>query len=459
MFKEEDSDYELSSVSEDSDYNPIHTSKKRKLENGYQNINLALFNLPNELFHKLDYYEGEDEESEEDNNNTMEISKKIKEIKSDIDSINSSALGKSLSLIDKVVLSNLDVNIKADIVSKLENENMEISDKNKLYTWVNQVLKLPINVYKDINKENFNVNCFLSEARRKLDQTVYGMENTKEEIIDFLVRYMSGAKNTGTVIGLKGAKGVGKTKLCRALADILDLPLYQISLGGITDSSTLIGFDSSYVGSKCGKIASFAQQAKCMNFILYIDEIDKASLSKGNDVHGVLTHLFDETQNNTFQDLYFDGVPLDLSRVLFIASFNDEEKIDPIVLNRMKLITIKDITLDDKITIVQKYILPEINYNNIKLTDDLIKYVITKKTIPEKGMRNIKKNIETIINRMNTILILKNCENKNKIADGFSYKKILNSQEEMSINTIDILLNSTKLQNEIPNEILHSLYI
>jgi len=458
-------------------------TKKRKLNNlEYDSsilnptINLALVNLPNDLFFNLskmkkdDYYDIENSsnldteiegEYEEKNDGNHEVIQKITSLKKQIDEINGVRDGCELSIIDKVILSKLDIKIKADIVYKLENQNTENSDKNKLYSWVNQVLKLPIGVYKNIidNENKFDINTFLLNARNKLDKAVYGMENTKEEIIDFLVRYLTDPENSGTVLGLKGSKGVGKTKLCRALSDILNLPFFQISLGGIADSSSLLGFDSTYVGAKCGKIASFAQQAKCMNFVLYIDELDKSSSFKGNEVHGVLTHLFDETQNKEFQDLYFEGVPLDLSKVLFIASFNDEDKIDPIVLNRMKVIEIKDLNLEDKITIVKNYILPEINYNNINFTDDIINYIIKIKTKPEKGMRNIKKNIETIVNRMNTITLLKYCKNQDKIVYGFSYKDLVKNSEEINYKFIDILLNGNQFSNSISNEILHSLYI
>jgi ATP-dependent Lon protease len=296
------------------------------------------------------------------------------------------------------------------------------------------------------------MNNFLLQARKKLDNIVYGMENTKEEIMDFLVNYISSPDKTGTVLALQGPKGVGKTRLCRALSEILTLPLFQISMGGLTDSSILLGHDSTYIGSKCGKIGSILQQAKCMNFILYIDEMDKTGAEgKSKDIQGVLTHLLDETQNKEFQDLYFDGIPLDLSRVLFITSFNDPELIDPIVLNRMKVLNIKKLNIEEKINITKNYILPEINHNLFVFDDDILRYIVVHKTAQEEGMRNIKKNMETIVNRLNTIKILSNCENKKDISRNFSYLQLLDTNEVLNIVTkkmVNILLGDGLKKDE-----------
>lgn len=367
-----------------------------------------------------------------------------------------------LSLSDRILLSNFDLDTKAKLILELETGvNMERSDRNKLNNWVNQILKIPVGIYRNnFEGKNINYNNFLVNARTKLNDIIYRMEETKEEILDFLVNYISNPNKNGTIIGLKGPKGVGKTKLCRALADILDLPLFQLSMGGLTDSSVLIGHDRTYVGAKCGKIATFVQQAKCMNFIIYIDELDKCGTDReSKGIYGVLTHLLDETQNKEFQDLYFDGINLDLSKVLFIASYNNEEDIDPIVLNRMKVINIKELNIDDKIVIVRDYILPEINYNNIIINDDVIRYIILNKTNSEDGMRNIKKNIETIINRTNTLLFLENCENKSRIIENFSYENIFLQKNEnnsvvLTTKIVDVFLSKHK-----DNEQWKTMYI
>lgn len=457
-----DDEYICSSSCSSESFDKEPPKKKRKLdEEGYNQfppITLCLINANPYITYEEESegYEEESEIHEEEQNE--EYNNKLQVIRNEINTINNSTTS-SINLVDRVIMSNLDINTKANLVLRLEEPNIDKSDKNKLHTWVNQVLKLPIGIYKPIidNYNNiFDINEFLLTARTKLDEVVYGMENTKEEIIDFLVKYILNPEKCGTVLGLKGPKGVGKTKLCRALSDILNLPLFQISMGGVTDAAVFLGHDSTYVGAKCGKVASIMQQAKCMNFILYIDEMDKAgSESKSKDVQGVLTHLLDETQNTSFQDLYFEGVPLDLSRVLFITSFNDEELVDPIVLNRIKILEIKPLTVQDKIIIVKNYILPEINYNKFNINDDIINYILTSKTEHEDGMRNIKKNMETIINRLNTILVLNKCKDNRKIIEKFSYQNINKSLKYdlegnfiINENIIDILLAKGKVYDD-----------
>lgn len=350
---------------------------------------------------------------------------------------------------EKINESKFPEEIKEKLISKIDNPYLDRSDKNKASAWVSEALKLPIGVVKEIKCKN--INKFLSTAREKLDKAVYGMESTKEEIIDFLCNYISnGCESSGTVLALNGAKGMGKTKICRALADILGLPFFQLSMGGLTDSSVLLGHDSTYIGSKCGRIAYFMQKAKCMNFIMYIDEMDKSGAEgKAKEVQGVLTHMLDETQNKEFQDIYFEGIPIDLSKVLFITSFNNPEDVDPIVLNRMKIINISELTNQEKVKICQLYILPEINkVNNFVFTEEILSYIVNFKVDKESGMRNIKKCLETIVNRLNTLMLMNQCENKKQIVKNFSYEKLLEQVEIKRGTVVDKNIVDSVIKNK-----------
>lgn len=455
-----DSDYTSDVSSESSEDNVLFKPVQKKIKTFHRassvppQVPAFTFCLINNT---VDEEEAEDDDVED--NFTDDTRKRLIQVKREVDLINNSSNISRLE--DRIYLSHHDVNVKAKLISKLS-QTVDKGDRNKMVTWVNEVLKLPLGINKPVIKytENFDFNSFLLVARRKLDDVVYGMENTKEEILDFLVKLLLHPQKKGTVLALKGPRGVGKTKLCRALSDILNLPLFQISMGGLTDSSVLIGHDSTYVGSKCGRIASIVQEAKCMNFILYIDEMDKCgNEGKAKDVQGVLTHLLDETQNTQFQDLYFEGIPLDLSNVLFITSFNHIEDVDPIVLNRMKVLEIQELTTDDKVMIVKKFTLPEINYNNFYLSDEIIRYIITCKSVCEPGMRNINKNIETVINRLNTYFVLSVCDNSKDISKNFSYEnlKIKTDNDGKFIiteNVIDVLLSKDKV-----DESWRSMYI
>lgn len=247
------------------------------------------------------------------------------------------------------------------------------------------------------------------------------------------------------------------TRICNALSSILNLPFHQISLGGLTDPHILLGHSETYVGSKAGRIVQILQQSKCMNPIIYFDECDKiGSTDKNIEMNGVLTHILDEEQNKQFTDNYLENIKLDLSKVLFILSFNDITKLDPIVRNRMKIIKVQNPSVNDKINIVKNMIIPEYiknlyiyNKYNVLINDSIIKYIINEKTIKEAGLRNIKKNIETILNKINTYIILKDCKDNKIIGKDFIYSKldieIIDNNIIINKNMIDIILNEPKV--------------
>lgn len=174
---------------------------------------------------------------------------------------------------------------------------------------------------------------------------------------------------------------------------------------------------------------------------IVVHNCDKITFGeKATEVNGVLTHLLDEEQNKHFVDNYIEEIPVDLSKVLFVVSYNDPEKLDPIVRNRMKVLKITPPSLNEKISIVKDIMIPEYikkNYpnleNKILFDKEVIKHVILNKTDSEPGMRNIKKNIENIINKINTKIIIdgiSNEEHKTTINKNLNYSKM----EEIDLN-------------------------
>ena len=162
------------------------------------------------------------------------------------------------------------------------------------------------------------------------------------------------------------------------------------------------------------KIIDILIQSKQMNPIIYFDELDKVSESpKGDEVIGLLTHLTDVTQNNCYHDKYFSEIDFDLSKVLYIFSYNDENKINPILRDRMYNIELKGYTVDDKLSISKRYILPKIRSNinfteeDIIFTDEIIKYIIKNYTDDEEGVRNLKRCYEIIYTKLNLLKLLK----------------------------------------------------
>ena len=183
-------------------------------------------------------------------------------------------------------------------------------------------------------------------------------------------------------------------------------PFALIAMGGSSNASTLAGHNYTYVGSTWGRIVDILIEKKCMNPIIFIDELDKVSRTEhGKEIIGILTHLVDGTQNNCFQDKYFSGVDLNLSKALIIFSYNDPKLIDKILLDRIHRVKFDSLSLDEKITISFNYILPEI-FKKVDLEDIIIfsKEVISELIIKytnEAGVRKLKEILFEIISEIN----------------------------------------------------------
>lgn len=267
------------------------------------------------------------------------------------------------------------------------------------------------NKYNDIQKYMINV-------RNILDKSVHGHDNAKNQIERIIGQWING-EQTGYCFGFEGPPGVGKTSLAkRGLSECLtdedgtSRPFAMIQMGGDSNGSSLHGHNYTYVGSTWGSIVQILMDKKCMNPIIFIDEIDKISKTEhGREIIGILTHLLDSTQNDCFQDKYFTGIDLDLSKALFILSYNDVDSIDRILLDRIHRIKFSGLSLEDKLTICEQHILPEI-YTKIGLVDtiqmdiEVIKFVINEYT-QEPGVRKLKEILFELIGEIN-LDILKN---------------------------------------------------
>ncbi len=270
-------------------------------------------------------------------------------------------------------------------------------------------------IYSYINSINckFNyVNSYMSNINNILDDAVYGHNEAKRQIERIIGQWVNG-KQSGYCFGFEGPPGVGKTSLAKkgiakCLLDENNVarPFSFIAIGGSSNGSILDGHNYTYVGSNWGRIVDILMEKKCMNPIIFIDELDKISnTEQGKEIIGILTHLVDTTQNNCFQDKYFNGIDLDLSKVLFIFSYNDVSLVDRILLDRIHRIKFNYLTIDDKIVITNKFILKEI-YENMGLVDvinienDVIEYIIEEYT-NEPGVRKLKELLFEIVGEIN----------------------------------------------------------
>jgi len=329
---------------------------------------------------------------------------------------------------DKLLLMNVDINTKSFIMDKYSSVmKMSSSDHSKGMNWLNTVSKIPFGKCKDFNistnDSSEKIKEFFKNTKEKLDKSIHGLEDVKQEILEFIARKITNPESKGHVLALYGSAGVGKTRIIKSLAEALDLPFNQINFGGLNDVAILTGHSETYIGSKPGKIVEILNNSQYMNPIIYFDEIDKISESKATEISGVLTHLLDEEQNEKFQDNYLSNVNIDLSKVLFVLAFNDISKIDKIVSDRLKVIYINPPSLNDKLLICQDKMIPEILKSinlkkdiNIIIDKEVIEYIINKKTTQESGVRQLRKNIEKLVYRLNYDILTEN-EMLKKVCD------------------------------------------
>ena len=267
-----------------------------------------------------------------------------------------------------------------------------------------------------INRKNGEILAYMNDFNNILDKAVYGHKKAKMQIERIVGQWING-ESTGYCFGFEGLPGIGKTSLAeKGLAKCLKdknnntRPFSLIALGGSCNGSILEGHNFTYVGSTWGKIVDILMEHKCMNPIIFIDEVDKVSKTEhGKEIIGILTHLIDSTQNTHFQDKYFSNIDLDLSKVLFIFSYNDVELLDKILLDRIHRIKFDILTLDDKLIIARDYLLPELylkfHFNDVLIfEDDEIKFIIEHYT-NESGVRKLKEILFEIISSFNLILL------------------------------------------------------
>jgi endopeptidase La len=267
-----------------------------------------------------------------------------------------------------------------------------------------------------ISQKNEYVNTFMTQVSKTLDNAVYGHTKAKRQVERIIGQWINGEKS-GYCFGFEGPPGVGKTSLAKkGISDCLkdtegnSRPFSFIAIGGSSNGSTLDGHNYTYVGSTWGRIVDILMETKCMNPIIFIDELDKVSRTEhGKEIIGILTHLIDQTQNDSFQDKYFNGIDLDLSKALFIFSYNDVDSIDKILLDRIHRIKFDHLSMEDKLVITNKHLLPEIYKNMglegvIHISDEVIEFIIDEYTC-EPGVRKLKQMLFDVVGEINLAIL------------------------------------------------------
>jgi len=352
---------------------------------------------------------------------TLEIIKYCKQMKPDLNTYDKSTLLQLISKMNEYIKQNIKGNNLKTHVKKITN----VASKNK--TELMQIIAANNEVFEEVHsnktvkmiENNFQtITDYIKGVKSTLDEAVHGHDNAKQQIECIIAQWITGEQD-GHCFGFEGAQGLGKTSMAkRGLANCLknsegnSRPFAFIQMGGDSNGSTLHGHNYTYVGSTWGSIVQILMDKKCMNPIIFIDEIDKISRTEhGREIIGILTHLLDPTQNDSFQDKYFNGIDLDLSKALFVLSYNDVTLLDKTMLDRIHRIKFNNLTLEEKLVISKTHILPEIYKkmgleNMIHFNDTVLSMIIEEYT-SEPGVRKLKEILYEIVGEIN-IDILKN---------------------------------------------------
>jgi ATP-dependent Lon protease len=333
-------------------------------------------------------------------------------------------------ILEKVAANQDLARIAMSKYNALMNIDPSSTEYYKCSHWINGFTGLPLGTYKDlpVKLEDGPEACqsFMGTVHKCMEEAIYGHDEAKLQIMQFVSSWIANPKAHGNVLSIHGPPGVGKTSLIKdGVAKALGRPFHFISLGGATDASFLDGHSYTYEGSTWGKIVDVLIQSKCMNPILYFDELDKVSETpKGEEIMNMLIHITDGSQNDRFQDKYFTGINLDLSRCLFIFSHNDHNRVNPILRDRMYNIEVKGFDQKQKLIIAEKYLvnaaMQEVGlFEKVSLHREMIQFIIEHYTGGEKGVRELKRCIQTVVSKINLLRFFNNPKQVPFALEGF----------------------------------------
>ena len=365
--------------------------------------------------------------------------------------------------------ANIPTKYKAVVMQKLNTlKTMDTCDGEyfKLKNWVDLFMRIPFGKYSilDVNMSHGLDACqgFMESSMKTLDSCVFGLNDAKMQIMQLIGQWIANPSAMGTAIAIGGPPGTGKTTLVKeGISKILNREFIMFALGGATDASYYDGSPYVYEGSGPGAILRKLIEAETMNPCIMFDELDKVSDSeKGREIIGLLTHLTDTTQNTEFQDKFMSGVSIDMSRTLFIASYNDEHAINPVLKDRMYRIRTKGYSTKEKITIAKDFLLPKIRQQvnftatEVLVPDETLEYIITTEglTKDEDGVRNLKRCLEIIHTKLNLFRLVKS-------ADNFFSKEIdlkVSFPFTVSKKDVDALI---KNEDKFRQSVLNTMYV
>lgn len=325
----------------------------------------------------------------------------------------------SNNLMFKILTMKLPPDTQTMVLAKynsLQSMDPSSGEYYKVSAWLEKLTSLPLGIYKEMPAKLSDGpdGCaeFMNRASKCLNEAIYGQDEAKLQILQFIASRLANPTARGMSLLLAGPPGIGKTSLIKnGIAKALNWPFQFISLGGDSDASTYTGHQVVYEGSHCGKIVNSLISAKSMSLVMMFDEVDKISATpKGEEVGNLLIHLTDSVQNTEFEDKYLSGVPLDLSRVMFAFSANDLNKIDRVLIDRMVVVDLKGYSSKEKLAIAENFVVPqalkEINLDEkVSMSKEVLQFMIEEYAREEAGVRELKRCIEQIIQKINMLRI------------------------------------------------------
>ncbi|MEC8514680.1 MAG: endopeptidase La [Bacteroidota bacterium] len=279
-------------------------------------------------------------------------------------------------------------------LDKLERMNPSGAEYGVQINYCQLLIDLPWGEY---TSDQFNLN----KVQKVLDRDHFGLDKVKERIVEYLSVLKLKGDMKSPILCLYGPPGVGKTSLGKSIAEAIGRKYVRMSLGGLHDEAEIRGHRKTYIGAMPGKLINNLKKAGTSNPVFVLDEIDKIGKSGHGDPSSALLEVLDPEQNDTFQDNFVE-IEYDLSKVLFIATANDLSTIQPPLRDRMEIIPINGYTIEEKVQIAKKHLIPKlvkdhgINASDIKINQKLLEKVIMSYT-NESGVRGLEKKIAKLV--------------------------------------------------------------
>ena len=279
-------------------------------------------------------------------------------------------------------------------LSKLERMNPQAAEYSVQLNYLQLLTDLP---WKKKTKDNFD----LKRAQEILDRDHFGLDKVKERIIEHLAVLKLKKNMKAPILCLYGPPGVGKTSLGKSIAEAIGRKYVRMSLGGLRDEAEIRGHRKTYIGAMPGRILQNLKKVKTSNPVFVLDEIDKLTRDSHGDPSSALLEVLDPEQNSTFNDNFVD-LDYDLSNVLFVATANSLNTIQPALRDRMEIIEINGYTIEEKVVIARKYLLPKqlketgVRESQFSITDETLETVVENYT-NESGVRGLEKRVSKLV--------------------------------------------------------------